>query len=376
MLRMALRGLFARKLRTALTGVRRGHRRRVRVGHVHLHRHDQRLVHRPVRARRRRASTSTSPPSRPVEGDFGGRIQPLPAGHAREGPGRRRRRGRRGRLETAGLDLRRGAASAIGGNGPPSIVFSTDEERFDPLDLRRGRAARTSPARSRSTRRPPTTSGFKVGDEILDRRPRARRRSYELVGITKLGDQKSLGIESMTMPLVRGAADRATSRAAITEVVVAAEDGTSPEQLKAADLAGARRHRRGPDGQGAGREGRRPTSPTRSASSRSRCSSSPAIAVFVGGFLIFNTFAVTVAQRSREFALLRTLGASRRQVLNSVVVETLVIGFLASVVGHPRRPPARAGAARRCSPRSGIELPSTGHRDRGADDHRRRSPSA
>ena len=43
------------------------------------------------------------------------------------------------------------------------------------------------------------------------------------------------------------------------------------------------------------------------------------VAVLVGGFLIFNTFAVTVAQRSREFALLRTLGASRRQVLSSVV---------------------------------------------------------
>ena len=57
------------------------------------------------------------------------------------------------------------------------------------------------------------------------------------------------------------------------------------------------------------------------------------MAVLVGGFLIFNTFAVTVAQRSREFALLRTLGASRRQVLNSVVVESAVIGFVASVLG-------------------------------------------
>ena len=70
------------------------------------------------------------------------------------------------------------------------------------------------------------------------------------------------------------------------------------------------------------------------------------VAVLVGGFLIFNTFAVTVAQRSREFALLRTLGASRRQVLNSVIAETLVIGFVASVAGHPRRAAARAGAAR------------------------------
>ena len=43
-----------------------------------------------------------------------------------------------------------------------------------------------------------------------------------------------------------------------------------------------------------------------------------AVAVLVGSFLIFNTFTVTVAQRTREFALLRTLGASRAQILRSV----------------------------------------------------------
>ena len=57
------------------------------------------------------------------------------------------------------------------------------------------------------------------------------------------------------------------------------------------------------------------------------------IALFVGAFVIFNTLSVTVAQRTRELATLRTLGASRRQVLGSVVLEALVIGVLASVIG-------------------------------------------
>jgi putative ABC transport system permease protein len=57
------------------------------------------------------------------------------------------------------------------------------------------------------------------------------------------------------------------------------------------------------------------------------------IALFVGGFVIFNTLAITVAQRSRDFALLRTIGASRRQVLGSVVLEAGVTGLVASVVG-------------------------------------------
>ena len=57
------------------------------------------------------------------------------------------------------------------------------------------------------------------------------------------------------------------------------------------------------------------------------------IALVVGGFVIANTLAITVAQRTRELATLRTLGASRRQVLTSVVLEALVVGALASVAG-------------------------------------------
>jgi putative ABC transport system permease protein len=57
------------------------------------------------------------------------------------------------------------------------------------------------------------------------------------------------------------------------------------------------------------------------------------IAVFVGAFIIFNTFSITVAQRAREFALLRTLGATRGQVLRSVILEALVIGVLSSLLG-------------------------------------------
>ncbi|MGB1526273.1 MAG: FtsX-like permease family protein, partial [Miltoncostaeaceae bacterium] len=57
------------------------------------------------------------------------------------------------------------------------------------------------------------------------------------------------------------------------------------------------------------------------------------IALFVGAFIIFNTFSITVAQRLRELGLLRTIGASRRQVMASVVGEALVIGLVAGVVG-------------------------------------------
>ncbi|HEX2043909.1 MAG TPA: FtsX-like permease family protein [Acidimicrobiales bacterium] len=57
------------------------------------------------------------------------------------------------------------------------------------------------------------------------------------------------------------------------------------------------------------------------------------VALLVGSFMIFNTFSITVAQRTRENALLRAIGASRRQVLASVLVEAVLVGVLASLIG-------------------------------------------
>jgi putative ABC transport system permease protein len=57
------------------------------------------------------------------------------------------------------------------------------------------------------------------------------------------------------------------------------------------------------------------------------------ISLFVGGFTIFNTFSITVGQRTRELALLRIVGASRRQVFRSVLAEAAITGLVASVIG-------------------------------------------
>ena len=57
------------------------------------------------------------------------------------------------------------------------------------------------------------------------------------------------------------------------------------------------------------------------------------ISLVVGAFLIVNTFSILVAQRSRELALLRALGASQRQVTRSVLVEAFVLGVLGSTIG-------------------------------------------
>ncbi|MGE5225567.1 MAG: ABC transporter permease [Planctomycetaceae bacterium] len=82
------------------------------------------------------------------------------------------------------------------------------------------------------------------------------------------------------------------------------------------------------------------------------------VALFVGSFIIFNTFSIIVAQRTRELALLRALGASRGQVLASVIAEAILVGLVASAIG------VVAGIAIAVGLKAllhafGIELPST-----------------
>ncbi len=57
------------------------------------------------------------------------------------------------------------------------------------------------------------------------------------------------------------------------------------------------------------------------------------VALFVAAFIIYNTFSIILAQRTRELALLRALGAGRRQILGSVLLEAVIVGLVASLVG-------------------------------------------
>ena len=53
----------------------------------------------------------------------------------------------------------------------------------------------------------------------------------------------------------------------------------------------------------------------------------------MGAFTIFNTFSIIVGQRTRELALLRVVGASRRQVFRSVLAEAAIVGAISSLIG-------------------------------------------
>jgi len=82
------------------------------------------------------------------------------------------------------------------------------------------------------------------------------------------------------------------------------------------------------------------------------------VALFVGSFIIVNTFSIILAQRSRELALLRCLGASRRQILGSVLAEAFIVGLLASLVGLGVGVLVALGL-KAAFAALGVELPST-----------------
>ena len=152
------------------------------------------------------------------------------------------------------------------------------------------------------------------------------------MGIAKYGDLSSIGGATFAILDVPTAQKLLDKEGQLDSVQVAAEDGVTPEELTRriqAELGADVTVRTGVEQ--ADEESSEIA--TFTTIIRYFLLSFAGIALFVGAFVIFNTLSITVAQRTREFATLRTIGASRRQVLTTVIVEAFVIGLLASVIG-------------------------------------------
>ena len=98
------------------------------------------------------------------------------------------------------------------------------------------------------------------------------------------------------------------------------------------------------------------------------------VSVLVGSFVIWNTFNVLVAQRRREVALLRAVGATRRQVLGGVLIEAGLIGLVSGGIGLLLGVGLAAGI-RSLLELIGVEMPTHLARPRDADHRRRDWPS-
>ena len=214
-------------------------------------------------------------------------------------------------------------------NGPPTIAVTTTPERFDPLTYVEG-AKPSNDDQIVIDKGTADEFDFKLGDKVTVA-GRAPAKAYDVSGIATLGDSENLaGSRLVLFTLEEGR--RVTGHDGYDDISVAAAGGTTPEQLKAAISRELGR-------EFAVRTGKEQAEKQAQDLSdalgfiRTALLVFAGVALLVGSFLIFNTFSVTVAQRTKEFALLRTLGASRGQVLRSVLAETFVIGVIASLLG-------------------------------------------
>jgi putative ABC transport system permease protein len=210
------------------------------------------------------------------------------------------------------------------------IDVSPEFERFNPTELVSGRW----PTDSDEVVIDAGTAdreNYKVGDTV-GVAAEGPVQQVEVVGIAQYGGVASIGNATFAVFDLSTAQELLDKQGQLDEIFAAAKEGVTPEQL-AQDLREAL-----------------PASTTVMTGAESAQEETEeittftniieyfllafaGIALFVGAFVIFNTFSITVAQRTREFATLRTIGASRRQVLTSVVLEALVIGFVASLIG-------------------------------------------
>jgi putative ABC transport system permease protein len=218
--------------------------------------------------------------------------------------------------------------------GAPSFAFGIDTApeyaRFNPLKLVDGRWPSGS-GDVAIDEGVADDEGLAIGDRI-GVAALGPAQEFEIVGIARYGELSSLGSATFAIFDIPTAQALLDKKGELDAVQAAAEDGVTPEKLVASirgDLGRSVTVRSGNE-QATEESDEIATFTT---IIRYFLLTFAGIALFVGAFVIFNTLSITVAQRTREFATLRTVGASRRQVLASVIVEALVIGLLASVIG-------------------------------------------
>lgn len=220
----------------------------------------------------------------------------------------------------------------VGGNGPPRLAgnWITDTE-LNPYKLVEGRAP-AAPEEVVLNRGAAKAGGLHVGDTAVVQTPEPV--TVTVVGIATFGSDDGLGSVTFTAFTLQGAETHVTKKPGLaSSIVVRAQPGMNQRELanrirpQAGDgnevLTGAQVSAEASDDIGRQFLDMFTTFLTVFAG----------VALLVGTFSIYNTFTILVAQRSRESALLRALGAGRAQIVASVIVEALLIGLVASAAG-------------------------------------------
>jgi putative ABC transport system permease protein len=267
------------------------------------------------------------------ESEHGGRVAPSFSesllATVRRVPGVAEAQG--GISDTAQLVGRNG--KVISSGGAPGLAFSVHghgNQRFNPLHLVTGRWP-SGPSEIAIDANTAERQHYSVG-ETIGAVARGSAQRFRISGIAKIGGVSSLGGATMAIFDFPVAQRLFNEVGKLDSISIAAGYGYTPAQLVREIrplLPPNARVRTG------AAQAKQATSNTNDflAIIQDFLLAFAGVALFVGGFVIANTLSITIAQRTRELATLRTLGATRRQVLRSVLLEAFVIGLLASVAG-------------------------------------------
>ena len=220
----------------------------------------------------------------------------------------------------------------VGGNGPPRMAGNwIDNPDVNPYQLVEGRA----PAADDEVvinHGAAKDASLRVGDTATVQVPTPVE--VTVVGIATYGDAQSLGGTTFTaftldaaQHYLTGGDDR------ISSVLVRADPGVSPEELVQRIRPAIPENAEVLTGAQLADDLIGNVNSSFLGTLRTFLTVFGGIAVLVATFSIYNTFSIIIAQRTREMALLRAVGAGRRQVLTSIVVEATSIGIAASVAG-------------------------------------------
>ncbi len=215
--------------------------------------------------------------------------------------------------------------------GAPNLGFSVDptKERFNTLTLVDG----AWPGAGEMVVDESTAGkeGFAVG-AVVGVQAEGKIERLTISGLVRFGAVESIGGATLTgfdLPTAQRLFDK---EGELDQIRVAGKDGVSPDELVSAIQQILPRGTQVRTGDQQAVEDASETNEFISFLQRFLLAFA-GVALFVGAFVIANSLSITIAQRTREFATLRTIGASRRQVLGSVVLEALVVGVVASVIG-------------------------------------------
>jgi putative ABC transport system permease protein len=152
-------------------------------------------------------------------------------------------------------------------------------------------------------------------------------------GVFRFGAESSLGGSILIVTTLQDAQQWFDSQGRVSSIDVRATPGVSPQTLADRITAALPKYADVKTGAQAAADQTKQVSQAINSFLQPVLLAFGGVAVLVGAFIIFNAFSMTVAQRRREFAMLRALGASRRQVLLSIGGESLVMGVFASLLG-------------------------------------------